>query len=348
MTDNVVNIGDVRRKARKPRPRKYVWLNAVKMDPRVRNYPHISRRLFIEYCDVLMLFDSFCREGVWAGRLNWSKRLDVSIRQITRVANALEGMGHIKIQRRGRSTNLIVPFLNGQRLFPMGPQGHPNLPKLDSNIPELNPPEPPTAHVDPVERNTIDRTGNAALPTSEPSTSGETANGLPIEGEILGRADISFPRFWNHSRLRSHPKDSPGPARKRWEALSEADRSEIAARLERDGEIDLGLMWTCVWLDHRCWREEPLRRSGTAGILDRLGRLDLRPLSPSPPALTRPPDGNFAVVEHTRAFEEWCQYLRQRRIIVPLVSSIVDENGKKVQGFYCRSPRPPDEEPEPR
>jgi hypothetical protein len=121
MTDNVVHIGDVR-KARKPRPRKYVWLNTIKVDPRVRNYRHVSRRLFLEYCDVLMSFDSFSREGIYAGRLNWSKRLDVSIRQISRVANALEDLGYIKIQRRGRSTNLIVPFLHGQRLSPMGPQ----------------------------------------------------------------------------------------------------------------------------------------------------------------------------------------------------------------------------------
>lgn len=63
-----------------------------------------------------------------------------------------------------------------------------------------------------------------------------------LDGEIVG--PISFSDFWNGSRRHSDNKDKVGPARKAFEALSEEERQEISALLDRDGEIDLGGEWT--------------------------------------------------------------------------------------------------------
>jgi hypothetical protein len=340
------------------------WHKEVEAKVRAGRLPDLSTR----FAKLLTNYPSANQGSCWPGQPEMAGKLGKSVRTIGYLISLFVKEGLLRCKQRGlNKSNVYIYQIASKDIFPsrQNPAGqdrqNPADYPLESDPLESDPLESTSSlsskrprekliedndEGDPIEHNTIDRIGKAVLPRSEPGASAETASGLPMDGEVLPPANISFPRFWNHSRRRSHPKDSPGPARKRWEVLSEADRSEIAALLDRDGEINLGLMWTCVWLDHRCWREEPLRRSGTAGALDRLGRFEPLPLSL--PASTRPPEGHYAIREHTEAFNEWCRYLRQHRIIVPFVSSIVDENGKRVQGFYRRSPRPPDEQPEPR
>jgi hypothetical protein len=301
-------------------------------------------------------------------------------------------MGYTKVERRGRTSNLTVPILNGARLFPMGPEvtskvtldgtrrshrtavsmgpeGHPNLLKQDLNIHKLNSPHPPEAPLsaDPPPSDI----GDDVSPTCETGASGTTSRSLAtkevdtvLDGEIIG--PISFSDFWNGSRRHSDNKDKPGPARKAFEALSEEERQEISALLDRDGEIDLGGEWACLWLKARAWREAPLRKSGINGFFDaprpgsREDRLEQTTLarrrfrewahSPDDPTnvaarrdAQREPE-QYPVIEHTRAFEEWCRHFRRHHRVPPLAMDIVDQDGKRRRGFYMPSPTPPDDD----
>jgi hypothetical protein len=400
MTAEVFNLGDVRRRARKPKPRQYLWLDTLKADPKIRNYPHLSSRFLIDLGEVLMSFSSFSLEGVYAGRKNLGRRLGVSPRQASRGVAAFADMGYLEVARRGRSTNLMTPILNGGRLFPSGPEVHskvqsewtrrstrtpplsgpegpPNLLKQDINIHELNSPQSPEARLsaDPPPSDV----GDDVSPTCETGASGTTSRSLStkevdtvLDGEIV--YPISFSTFWNGSRRHSDNKDKPGPARKAFDALSEEERQEITVLLDRDGEIDLGGEWSCIWLKARAWREPALHKSGIAGVFDRLrprpgsredrqeqttlSRREFREhwqsLDADDPIVAgmanvaarrdaqREPE-QYAVIEHTRAFDEWCQHFRRNHRVPPLAMDIVDQDGKRRRGWYMPTPYPPDD-----
>jgi hypothetical protein len=194
-----------------------------------------------------------------------------------------------------------------------------------------------------------------------------------LDGEIV--YPISFSDFWNGSRRHSDNKDKPGPARKAFDALSQEERQEITILLERDGEIDLGGEWSCIWLKARAWREAPLRRSGIAGLFQ-----DLRPRPGSREdrqertanarrqfrewvqredadtgnntavavtlgnGIAGCPPGHYPIVEHTRPFEEWCQHYRRNHRVPPLAMDIVDQDGRRRRGFYMPTPFPPSDD----
>jgi hypothetical protein len=271
----------------------------------------------------------------------------------------------------------------------MGPSGHPNLLKQDLNLHELNSPQPPKA------RQTIDLSPSLTVDTDSEKTrdvgddvsttckqeaSGNTSRSLArkeveavLNGEIV--QPLSFSEFWNGSRRRSDAKDKPGPARKAFEMLSAEERQEIGALLDRDGEIDLGGEWACVWLRARAWREAPLRKSGITGFFDSLrpragsredrqeqttvARRALREWAwredlaienntqvgaPLGYGVASCPPGHYPIVEHTRAFAEWCQHYRRHRRVPPMSIDIVDQDGKRCRGFYMLTPYPPDDD----
>lgn len=56
----------------------------------------------------------------------------------------------------------------------------------------------------------------------------------------------------------------------------------------------------------------------------------------------RKPDDPFPVIEGSRAMKAWCDYLRQRRQIVPFLRTMI-VNGKEVRGFPMPSLFPPGE-----
>jgi hypothetical protein len=403
MTAEVFNFGEVRRKARKPRPKKYVWLDTVKADSRLGSCPHLSRRLIADYAELLSSFSSFERDGVYAGRPNLSRRLGVSIRQITRLNRALSDMGFAQVKRRGQETNLVVPILDGKRLFPtgpevtsevtpdvtrrshqigvsMGPTGHPSLLEQDRKLHNLNSLQPFEARLsaDPPPSNV----GDGVSPTFETGASGTTSRSLStkgaetvLDGEIIEPA--TFSEFWNRSRRHSDSRDKPGPARKAFEMLSDEERQEITERLDRDGEIDLGGEWTCLWLKARAWHEAPLRKSGVAGALDALrrprsgsredrqeqttlARRRFRGFAQSQDVhddsdlagmghiaarrdAQREPE-QYPVIEGTRAFDEWCQHYRFSRRVPPLTMDLVGPSGQRFRGFYMPTPYPPKED----
>jgi hypothetical protein len=210
---------------------------------------------------------------------------------------------------------------------------------------------------------------------------GETARSLArkevetvLNGEIVG--PVTFSDFWNGSRRRSDNKDKPGPARKAFEMLSTEERQEITALLDRDGEIDLGGEWSCIWLRTRAWREAQLRKSGIAGVFEALrprpgSREDRQEMTANSRRQFREwawredsatgdnntlvaaqlgygiascPPGQYPIIEHTRAFEEWCQHYRRNRRVPPLAIDIVDQHGKRSRGFYKPTPYPPDDD----
>jgi DNA-binding transcriptional ArsR family regulator len=279
MTADVFNIGDVRRKARKPRPAKYVWLDYIKAHTKLGDYPHLSRRLIVDLAELLSLFSSFSAEGVYAGRANLGRRLGVSPRQVSRGLAALADMGYLKVTRRGPTTNLMTPTINGKRLFPIagevlsgpavqskvhtdlngwatqspemsGPEGPPSLLKLESNLQKQRPPQTPQP-ADP-----------SADHTAEPS--GETASGLPrkedqigvaLVGDVITPDQIAFQDFWAASGM----VGKIGPAMGTWNKLSKSDRRAIADIILRDGVIETGGVWAYTWLVNRCW-EQPVPR----------------------------------------------------------------------------------------
>jgi|SRR6476659_552663 hypothetical protein len=105
--------------AGKPKRAKFNWLDAICVDPRAQSYPHVGRRFLSDLALELTKFPSFGDEGsVYAGRDNLGKRLRVTTRQISRGLKALRNLGYLDIMRRGGAkTNLLVPMLNGKRLF---------------------------------------------------------------------------------------------------------------------------------------------------------------------------------------------------------------------------------------
>jgi hypothetical protein len=150
--------------ASKPKRAKFTWLDAIRADPRAQSYPHVGRRFLSDLALELTKFPSFGEEGsVYAGRDNLATRLRVTARQISRGLAALRDLGYLDLRRRGGAkTNLLVPMLNGKRLFDgkmsgpdhkvqgewtsrstlSGPPGPPSLLSLESLSIESFPPNP--------------------------------------------------------------------------------------------------------------------------------------------------------------------------------------------------------------
>jgi hypothetical protein len=202
---DVVKISDAPQKsAKRPRPRKYVWLDRIKADPRTASYEHVSPRFICDLAELLMTFKSFAHEGIYAGRDYLANRLRVSPRHASRGVAALADMQYLDVARRGRSTNLMRPWLDGRLLFgggpsgpegpvkvhpdwtrrsaPSGPDGPPNLLSLDSLAESTNPPQTP---IDDDRRSCADA-----------DQSGDTASGLAIEGSQDSNSEREAIRTW--------------------------------------------------------------------------------------------------------------------------------------------------------
>jgi hypothetical protein len=113
-------VGEVLPLARPPavKAAKWTWLDAIAADAVAQTYPHVGRRFLSDLALELTKFRSFAGDGVYAGRLSLAGRLKVTPHQISRGLKAMETLGYLAITRRGANkTNLMVPLLDGKRLF---------------------------------------------------------------------------------------------------------------------------------------------------------------------------------------------------------------------------------------
>jgi hypothetical protein len=253
---DVVNISDAPQKsAKRPRLRKYIWLDRIKADPRIASYNHVSPRFICDLAELLTTFTSFAHEGIYASRDYLAARLRISPRHASRGVAALADMQHLDVVRRGRSTNLMRPLLDGGLLFggglsgpegplkvhsdwtrrsaPSGPNGPPNLLSLDSLAESTNLPQTP-----------IDDDRRSCADADRP---GDTASGLPIEGK---QEIPSFEVFWNCC---TEPRGKVGPARAAWMKLTDDDHEKIGKLVFGHRLVDTAGCWVATWLKARGW-----------------------------------------------------------------------------------------------
>jgi hypothetical protein len=288
---------------------RFVWLDRIKANPKLADYKGVNRFFIAALAEELTHFSSFKRDGVYASNRNLAGRLQVSERQVRRGVFALRDQKHLAVERRGcGSTNLMVPLLDGARLYDVSGRSRPHgaddhvltertntsgqfSPKSDltfskheENPPgdvaqislaiDLNscrslPPDPPQATEGVLDEN---------IPATSTERSERPASGLPMgaiehdhvaHGEVLEPgSELSFSAFWNTTRGGSTEKDPPGPARVYWLKGLTLEDKRAIAAVLDRDGVHLAKMWTITWLKTRAWEDAPLHRAGLLGVID--------------------------------------------------------------------------------
>jgi hypothetical protein len=328
-------IGLARPPAKQKQP-KWVWLDTIRADARLQNYPHVGRRFLCDLAVELTKFPSFSTKGIYAGTDTLGKGLGVTSRQIRRGVAALRELGHLIVARRGRAkTSLLIPAMDGKPLFPdamtgpEGPFGQDRKVRNDrTGRSAMIGPERPHSLL--TENQTLDTNHSYhTIPLPPSSVCGKEnavdEEGLTLFGRSAFNAGLEFAFEdsdpWKHWLAERGPNGMP----------------PIDVRLMQ-GKRRRGAWFPSLYPRTRPRREMTVKRSSSDDCFLRpssTGRQDMTAVAADP--------ASYAIVENSEAFKQWCSYLRRHRRVPPLVEDIVGDDGRRCRGFYMPEPLPPDE-----
>lgn len=223
--------------------RKRLWLDPIKADlsaPGAREIAgqfRVSLRLSARIAGFIVNLDSFLDAGyVYAsqsgiGRYIKNENGDpVSARQVRRCINFLAARGHLRVERRRGTWNLMFPIYRAAKSEDTVSSDRGN------DVRGVRPSCPPKLVLKPITE------------TQSPHTPQSVQDKKLVK---LPDNTISFDEFY---RACVRPeRDRKGPALACWNKLTERDRSAIGDLTRSNGCIYLDGVYVCTWLTGRCW-----------------------------------------------------------------------------------------------
>lgn len=156
-------------------------------------------------------------------------------------------------------------------------------------------------------------------------------------GTIAREVSIREPSLWRYLGA----LERNGYLAKDQRKTAEGDKREYWLALDRDATVPWA--WAAHDVEHAEDADPPLEastqpiQSAAPGGFDKSKQAAQRHINAE---TARKPDDPFAIIEGSRAFIAWCNYLRERRLPTPYVRSMIVQ-GKEVRGFPMPSLFPP-------